>query len=259
MSGPGGAESVQNLPERDGPCNGTEERENLGQHEKMSQSGRSLARLFMVCKKILDYSVIIPGFLTNYLAAIPICSSILALGVAALTVDFFSVRVRRSNGLPAVWPKLIPVVFVLVYTVCLLLLCAGLFSNDDFREWNGVIASSSFALMSILSVLVGRPFVYADVIELVSVEQLRQWEASPSFVPIMNAVTGLWACTFVAYLVVHLIAMKFYLEGNKQASTLIGSIAPWVIVLVMQMCIQPRVVARVRKQYSTDDVPPSEP
>lgn len=182
-----------------------------------------------------------------------VCLSILALGIAALTVDFFSVRMRRSAGLPGVWPKLTPVVFAAVYTLCLSLLCAGFISKDVVREWNGILFSGAFATMATLSVLAGRPFVHADVIEIASVEQLRQWETQPSFMPIMNVFSGLWACTFIVHTDVKVVAMELHAPGYYRVSTLVEVITPWLIVLTVLKCILPRLIVRVRKQFSSDD------
>jgi len=216
-------------------------------------SGECKARVMRLAKKYLDYAPAILGIFVNWVDAIPICSMIVGVGVTALIVDFFVAQQKKLAGLPAIFPKLVPVVFVLSFTILLVLLCTSRISEDQFRMCNAAVMSGSLFIMAWVSIIIGQPFIYADAVEMMPAEKLQslkgnsaEWEV---FQTLMNTITKLWAWVFFLITCVNLFGGRLEAAGYKSASTVLGSVGPVVIILIALRCVQPRIIQKTKEEF----------
>jgi hypothetical protein len=204
---------------------------------------------------------IIIGFYTPSTSIIYACTwATLILAFLALIVDYFHCQHRWSAGLLAVWPKLIPVTFLIMSAGQLGLLYGGALTPEHLRVWGGPICFGAFFVAVAGSLLVGKPFVYAYAVEtlpdkavhyITTVERYKL-----AFENIMWDLTILWAMIFLVLLALQIVCVYLKDSGNDAFASILGNVAPLIIVFGATKLAQPKVMehAKIRTYQNLYDV-----
>jgi len=218
-------------------------------------------------KIFLDNCPVVIGicfsFAKGSFAVFLLCWFTVSIAVLALVVDFFHCRHRQAAGLQAVFPKMIPVTFLVMNAVVLILLYAGVLKASVVMVINGCFVSGGLFLASAFSLLIKKPWIYAIALEAMTPARLQEVTSTPQhmqvFTEIMNAITWLWTGVFLIWFLVSLSCTFWKMYGGSQlATTLTSTFVPICTLIITARCLQPKLYKSTKEKaigrFSADAV-----
>lgn len=108
-------------------------------------------------------------------------------------------------------------------------------------------------MASAVSMLVGRPWIYAAAVDTLEQERLDHFTSNPQanivFKAIMRALTLLWTGIFGAMTLLSAVSAVIRVSGHTLVATLVGTAGP-IVLIGAGWKIQPRVIERIRENYA---------
>jgi len=217
----------------------------------------TLANLKRIAKVALDCSTLILTLfagMTKSEGVILFCTWGAAISaVVALVVDFFHCRNRQAVGLLAEFPKHLTVTFFLMNVLLLLVVYAWNLPATWIQTYGGLVLTSGLFVGVVTSLVFGKPFVYAFAIEAIPAEKMKfisdDSSALATFEVMMRKITWVWALTFLLLLCVSVAATVIRVANhNSTLATIVGTLAPGVVVVSVFRVVTPRVIQKEKEQ-----------
>lgn len=175
-----------------------------------------------------------------------LCWCSVSLALLALVVDFIHCRHRWAAGLEAVFPKMITLTYFVMTSVVLVLLYGGVIEASTIVVLNGCFCTGGLCLASLISLIIGRPWILGLAVEFMPPEKMQEIRSTPQgrqvFEATMTGLTQLWTAVFLLMFLVALACTFWKFNGGGTAANFASMPAMALIVFVCTRCVQPRVI-----------------
>lgn len=209
------------------------------------------SKLFTRAMLVVNNLPLVLGLFLQWLPPVTSAAIVSSVALVALIADYFKCRQRWAAGQLAQWPKAIAASFLVVNVVIFILVTLNVLSTEGYRAWSGVFMTGTLFAMSLVSSLIGRPWIYAEALEFLNenperLESIKTPQGKHIFEKIMSALTNLWTVTFLLMTLGNIVGGILSLRQQKTAATVVNIAVPLTLVLVAQRYIQPRITERVK-------------
>ncbi|CAD7971406.1 unnamed protein product [Amoebophrya sp. A25] len=226
-----------------------------------SKQGAQACRCCVCGTKSLKILAILPfvlGYALGFVSmsrpvTIAVGITLVVLSTADQISDFLATRERKRQNFPASWPKWPGFVQWFFLVVKVILIATGTVSKEVAEHVVGPPFMPVMLLVSLVTFLIGKPFVLAYAYSYMTPNKARRLlhsgdEIRQSFEKTMWKLQALWTCVFVVVFLFSLAMDNLTPSMDDTQRTVLSIWGPITILAVTKKRLQPLVVQRDREE-----------